>query len=77
MLGEEGNGLAPAANVWKGIGEWRLQFALCKDFGAFFNIMSALFLHQSLTRPQIFDSREGLFWCLKGVVVNAVKMNFY
>ena len=39
--------------------------------------MSALSVDQSLTLPQIIDSREGLFWCKKGVVVNAGKMNIY
>jgi len=43
VTGEERNGLAPAANGWKGMGEWRLYLVLCKDFGAFFNIMSAFF----------------------------------
>ena len=42
-----------------------------------FNIMSALSVHQSPTLPQIIDSRAGLFWCKKGLVVNAGKMNFY
>ena len=39
--------------------------------------MSALSAHQSLTLPQKIDSREGLFWCKKEVVVNAGKMNIY
>ncbi|OFQ12772.1 hypothetical protein HMPREF2955_13710 [Prevotella sp. HMSC073D09] len=39
--------------------------------------MSALFVHQSLTRPQIFDSREGLFRCKKGVARECNKMNLY
>ena len=30
-------------------------------FGKVFNIMSALFVHQLLTLPQIIDSRGGLF----------------
>ena len=42
-----------------------------------FNIMSALSVHQSPTLPQIIDSRAGLFWCKKGLVVNAGKMNIY
>jgi len=37
--------------------------------------MSALVIHQTSTRPQKIDSREGLFWCKKGLVVNASKMN--
>ena len=39
--------------------------------------MTALFVYQSPTLPQKIDSREGLFWCKKGVVVHAGKMNFY
>ena len=39
--------------------------------------MSALFVHQSFTLPQKIDSRGGLFWCKKGAVVYADKMNFY
>ena len=39
--------------------------------------MSALFVHQSLTLPQKIDSREGLFWCKKGVVCAYGKMNIY
>ena len=35
----------------------------CLVFGKEFNIMSALFVHQSLTLPQKIDSRGGLFWC--------------
>ena len=49
----------------------------CLVFGWSFNIVSALFFHQSPTLPQKIDSREGLFWCKKGVVVNAGKMNTY
>jgi len=33
----------------------------CLVFSQNFNIMSACFLHQSLTLPQKIDSREGLF----------------
>ena len=39
--------------------------------------MSAFVIHQPLTRPQKIDSRGGLFWCKKGAVVHADKMNFY
>ena len=49
----------------------------CQLFGMYFNILSALFVHQSSTLPQIIDSREGWFWCKKGWVVNASKMNIY
>ena len=34
---------------------------LCLVYGKNFNIMSALFVHQSLTLPQKIDSRGGLF----------------
>jgi len=33
----------------------------CLVFSKKFNIISALFVHQSLTLPQKIDSREGLF----------------
>ena len=49
----------------------------CHDFSVNFNIVSALFAHQSPILPQKIDSREGLFRCKKGVVVHADKMNFY
>ena len=39
--------------------------------------MSALKVHQPLTLPQKIDSREGLYWCKKGVVCEGDKMNFY
>ena len=39
--------------------------------------MSAVFAHHPLTLPQKIDSREGLFWCQKGAIVHAGKMNFY
>ena|GEM_PF-2229580 len=35
--------------------------AFCLVFGEDFNILSALFVHQSPTLPQIIDSRGGLF----------------
>ena len=53
------------------------QNCFCLVFGVDFNIMSALFVHQSPTLPQIIDSRAGLFWCKMGVVVNAIIMNIY
>ena len=53
------------------------QNCFCLVFGVDFNIMSALFGHQSPTLPQIIDSRAGLFWCKLGVVVNATIMNIY
>ena len=37
--------------------------------------MSALFAHQSPALPQKIDSREGLFRCKMGLVVNASKVN--
>ena len=39
--------------------------------------MSALFAHQSPTLPQKIDSREGLFWCKKGLHGDVDKMNIY
>ena len=35
--------------------------AFCLVFGKIFNIMSALFVHQSFALPQKIDSRGGLF----------------
>ena len=49
----------------------------CLLFSKFFNIMTTLFLHQLLTRPQIIDSREGWFWCKRGIACACGKMNFY
>ena len=54
-----------------------VRLGFCPLFGAKFNAMSAVFAHQSLTLPQIIDSRRGLFGCKMGLVVNAGKMNFY
>ena len=39
--------------------------------------MSAVFIHQSFTLPQKIDSREGWFWCKKGLVCGCNKMNIY
>ena len=50
---------------------------LCLVYGKNFNIMSALFVHQSPTLPQKIDSRGGLFWCKKGLACACSKMNFY
>ena len=49
----------------------------CLVFSKKFNIISALFVHQSLTLPQKIDSREGLFWCKKGWHATVDKMYFY
>ena len=49
----------------------------CLVFSKKFNIMSALSAHQPLSLPQKFDSREGLFWCKKGLVCACGRMNFY
>ena len=49
----------------------------CLVFGINFNIMSALFIHQPLTMPQKIDSRDGWFWCKRGLAAHAGKMNFY
>ena len=54
---------------------WQNRF--CLVFSIKFNIMSTLSVHQSRTLPQKIDSREGLFWCKKGVVCECGKMNFY
>ena len=35
--------------------------AFCLVFSEYFNILSAHFVHQSLTLPQKIDSREGCF----------------
>ena len=42
-----------------------------------FNTKRALFLHQSPTLPQKIDSREGWFWCKRGLAYEYDKMNFY
>ena len=47
----------------------------CKLFSKKFNTKSGLFIHQLPTLPQKIDSREGLFWGKKGLVVNVSKMN--
>ena len=49
----------------------------CLVFGRKFNTISALSVHQSLTLSQKIDSRGGLFWCKKRLVVHAVKVNIY
>ena len=49
----------------------------CLVFSHKFNIMSDLFIHQSLTLPQKIDSREGLFWCKKGLACGCCEMNIY
>ena len=51
------------------------QLEKCLFFSTNFNIVSALVIHQAPIRPQKNDSREGWFWCKKGLVVNASKMN--
>ena len=50
---------------------------LCLVFSKKFNTKSALSVHQTSTLPQKIDSRGGLLWCKKGLVVHAGKMNFY
>ena len=49
--------------------------SFCLFFSKYFNIMSALAIHQPPIMPQIIDSRGGWFGCIKGVVVSAKKMN--
>jgi len=51
--------------------------SFCIVFGKKFNTKSGFFVHQPLTLPQKIDSREGLFWCQKELVVHAGKMYFY
>jgi len=42
----------------------RTQHSLfCPVFSKKFNIIAALFIHQSPALPQKIDSRGGLFWC--------------
>ena len=53
------------------------RIVFCLVFGVDFNIMSALFVHQLPTLPQIIDSRVGLFWCKLGLVCECDKMNVY
>ena len=53
------------------------RIVFCLVFGVGFNIMSALFVLQSPTLPQIIDSRAGLFWCKLGLVCECGKMNVY
>ena len=55
----------------------RLPSTFCPLFSTNFNIMSAFLSTKSPTRPQKIDSREGLFWCKRGVACDAGKMNFY
>ena len=50
---------------------------ICPTFSKKFNIKSDLFVHQLPTLSQKIDSRGGLFWCQKGLVVHVGKMNFY
>ena len=52
-------------------------YSFCLTFSTDFNIVSAFFVNQSFTLSQKNDSRGGLFWCQKGAVVHADKMNFY
>ena len=49
----------------------------CPVFSDKINIMSTLFVHQSLILSQKIDSREGLFWCRKGLHCECDEMNFY
>ena len=53
------------------------EIVFCLFFCQKFNIMSALFGRQPSALPQKIDSREGLFWCKKGLVCVCGKMNFY
>ena len=51
--------------------------SVLSSFRQKFNTKRALFLHLSPTLPQKIDSREGWFWCKRGTIVNAGKMNIY
>ena len=51
--------------------------SFCLYFSRNFNIISAIFVHQSPTLPQKIDSREGLFWYKIGVACAWGKMNIY
>ena len=42
-----------------------------------FNIMSALSVQQLAIMPQKIDSREGLFWYKRGLVLGCWRMNIY
>ena len=75
----------PLALSFVNIRAFRLRFLsartrhnlICLVFGKKFNIISALFDHQTPTLPQKIDSREGCCWCKKGLVHEYSKMNFY
>ena len=54
-----------------------LHNLFCLVFSHKFNIMSGLFVHQSLTLPQKIDSRGGLFWCKRGLACGCNEMNIY
>ena len=49
----------------------------CQLFSKDFNTMSTLFIHQPPTSSQKIDSREGLFWCKKGLGCECGEMNIY
>ena len=50
---------------------------ICQPFSKDFNTMSVIFIHQPPTLPQKIDSREGLFWCKKGLACECSEMNIY
>ena len=54
-----------------------LHNPFCLVFSHKFNIVSGLFVHQSLTLPQKIDSRGGLFWCKTRVACECNEMNIY
>ena len=49
---------------------------LCKVIGVNFNIMSAVFAHQQLTRSQIFNSRASFFVVNRGVSLHHWQAHF-
>ena len=68
-----------SVDVFHAVGRFRVHgiIVFCLVFSKDFNIMSAIFVRQVLTVPQIIDSREGSFWGRMGVIVNACKMDIY
>ena len=53
------------------------KISFCIVFSKNFNIISTLFIHQSLALPQKIDSRESLFRYKKGLACARSKMNIY
>ena len=49
---------------------------ICPIFGKKFNLITALFVHQSPTLAQKIDSREDWFWCKKGLLCKCRQNEF-